>query len=222
MGLNYIPRVKICCIRNIAEAQLAVKYDASAIGLVSAMPSGPGPIPEELIAEIAATVPSGIETFLLTSKQSAHEVIDQQRRTQVTTIQLVDQFPLSEYNIVRRELPRIRIIQVIHVRDDSAVKEARAVAPYVDGLLLDSGNLTLAVKELGGTGKVHDWSISKQICEAVDIPLFLAGGLKPENVRDAIEIVKPCGVDVCSGVRTNGALDEKKLADFFAAVCNSN
>ena len=222
MELMYKPRVKICCIRSIAEAQLAIKYGASAIGLVSAMPSGPGPISEELIAEIAATVPSGVETFLLTSKQSAHEVIAQQRRTQVTTIQLVDQFPLSEYNIVRRELSRIRIIQVIHVRDDSAVKEASAVVPYVDGLLLDSGNPTLAVKELGGTGRVHNWSISKQICEAIDIPLFLAGGLNPENVREAIEIVRPYGVDVCSGVRTNGGLDEKKLADFFDAVRNFN
>ena len=222
MELMYKPRVKICCIRSIAEAQLAIKYGASAIGLVSAMPSGPGPISEELIAEIAATVPSGVETFLLTSKQSAHEVIAQQRRTQVTTIQLVDRFPLSEYNIVRRELSRIRIIQVIHVRDDSAVKEASAVVPYVDGLLLDSGNPTLAVKELGGTGRVHNWSISKQICEAIDIPLFLAGGLKPKNVREAIEIVRPYGVDVCSGVRTNGGLDEKKLANFFTAVRNSN
>jgi len=222
MELMYKPRVKICCISSIAEAHLAVKYGASAIGLVSAMPSGPGPIPEELIAEIAAAVPSGVETFFLTSKQSAHEVIVQQKRTQVTTIQLVDRFPISEYNIMRGELPRIRIIQVIHVTDDSAVKEASAVVPYVDGLLLDSGNPALAVKELGGTGRVHNWSISKQICEAVDIPVFLAGGLKPENVREAIGIVRPYGVDVCSGVRTNGGLDEKKLADFFAAVRNFN
>ncbi|HUL43858.1 MAG TPA: phosphoribosylanthranilate isomerase [Bacteroidota bacterium] len=211
-------RVKICCIQDLEEARLAISHGASAIGLVSAMPSGPGPIPESRIAVIAASVPPGIDTFLLTSEQTPEAVIRQQRALHVRTLQLVDEFPPEGYTRLRAELPGIRIVQVLHVRSEKAVGEAVDLAPHVDAILLDSGNPELRTKELGGTGKVHDWAISRKIVEAIDKPVYLAGGLKPENVRRAIESVKPFAVDVCSGVRTNGRLDKKKLADFFAAV----
>ncbi|MBI3192934.1 MAG: phosphoribosylanthranilate isomerase [Ignavibacteriae bacterium] len=213
-----ITRVKICCISGIEEAQLAIRCGASALGLVTEMPSGPGPIPESLITEIAATVPPGVATFLLTCKQTPDEVIEQQRRTRVNTIQLVDAFPIDGYSKLQQAMPGIRIVQVIHVRDESSIKEAQIVAPHVDALLLDSGNPSLTVKELGGTGRVHDWNISKKIRESVSVPVFLAGGLKPENVGEAIQQVQPFGVDVCSGVRTNGKLDENKLKLFFEMV----
>lgn len=212
------PRVKICCIQSVEEAALAVRHGAAAIGLVSAMPSGPGPIPEDVIATIASTVPPAVDTFLLTCKQRAEEIIDQQRRTKVNTIQLVDRFPMDGYSLLRRALPGIRIVQVIHVRGEEALAEAAAVAGYVDAILLDSGNPWLEIKELGGTGRVHDWAVSRKIRETVDVPVFLAGGLTAENVRGAIREVRPYAVDVCSGVRTLGALDEKKLAAFFAAI----
>jgi phosphoribosylanthranilate isomerase len=212
------PRVKICCIASIDEARLAIRYGASAVGLVSAMPSGPGPIPEERIAEIAAVVPPGVATFLLTCNQSPEEVIDQQRRTKVNTLQLVDSFPVEGYALLREHLAGIRIVQVIHVRDRQAVEEAVAAARHVDALLLDSGNPSLKVKELGGTGRVHDWNISKEICQQSGKPVFLAGGLNSENIRQAVNQVQPYAVDVCSGVRTNRQLDERKLAAFFDAL----
>jgi len=218
MNANRQPRVKICCIGSIEEARLAVRHGASAIGLVSAMPSGPGPIPEELIAEIAATVPSGIATVLLTCRQTAEEVVEQQQRTKVNTIQLVDRFPVEGYRLLRKVLPDVRIMQVTHIKDHHSVEEAADVAPHVDALLLDSGNPSLAIKQLGGTGRVHDWGLSRQIREKVEIPIFLAGGLNPENVGEAIRTVEPYGVDVCSGVRTNEKLDEDKLRRFFHAV----
>ena len=211
-------RVKICCVQSVEEAKLAIQHGASAIGLVSSMPSGPGPIPEELIVEIVPTVPSHVSTFLLTSKQSAEEVIAQQRRTNVSTLQLVDSFPIGQYKVFRRELPGIQIVQVVHVRDEGSFDEAINVAEHVDALLLDSGNPSLAIKELGGTGRVHDWNISQKIRESVKIPVYLAGGLRAENVAQAISYVKPFAVDVCSGVRTKGELDEQKLANFFAAI----
>ncbi|MBI4427894.1 MAG: phosphoribosylanthranilate isomerase [Ignavibacteriales bacterium] len=212
------PRVKICCMQSIEEAKLAIRYGASALGLVSEMPSGPGPIPEDRIAEIASAVPRNIETFLLTSKQDPDAVIAQQRRTNATTLQLVDAFPIKGYEILRKSLPGIRIVQVIHVTGGESVKEAMVAAKHVNALLLDSGNPSLPRKELGGTGRTHDWSISSQIREAVDVPVYLAGGLKAENVRQAIEAVSPFGVDVCSGVRTNGLLDELKLKAFIEAA----
>jgi phosphoribosylanthranilate isomerase len=212
------PRVKICCIQNVEEAELAIRYGASALGLVSEMPSGPGPIPEELIARIASRVPPGIDSFLLTSKQDPGAVIEQHRRTRTTAIQLVDSFPLAGYSKLRVGMPGIRIVQVIHVRNTSSLDEAVSAALHVDALLLDSGNPGAPVKELGGTGRTHDWDTSLSIQNAVRIPVYLAGGLKAENVAEAIVRVQPFGVDVCSGVRTNGMLDEAKLSAFFRNV----
>ena len=213
-----VPRIKICCIASHAEAGLAVRAGADAVGLVSAMPSGPGPIPEDLIAQIAARVPPPVLTFLLTSLRDAGAIAAQHRRCATTTIQLCDRLEAGAHAVLRRDLPVVRLVQVIHVRDAAALDEAVRVAPHVDALLLDSGNPQLAVKELGGTGRVHDWSLSRAIREAVDVPVFLAGGLRPSNVREAIEAVGPFGLDVCSGVRTDGRLDPEKVTAFIAAA----
>lgn len=210
--------VKVCCIASVDEARRAVAAGASAIGLVSAMPSGPGPIDEATIAEIAAATPAGIETFLLTALQSAPAIAAQHAVCGTTTIQLVDTVESRELERLRALLPRVRLVQVIHVVGSEAIEAARAAGALVDALLLDSGNPALAVKELGGTGRVHDWAISRRIREEAPVPLFLAGGLHAGNVAAAIRAVQPHGVDLCSGVRTDGALDDGKLAAFFAAV----
>lgn len=212
------PRVKICCIASAAEARLAIDAGAAAVGLVSAMPSGPGPIPEPLIAEIAATVPPGVATFLLTSRQRARDIIDQQLGVRVNTLQIVDDLTDGTYDELREALPGIKLVQVIHVQGEQSIAAAEDAAQHVDAILLDSGNQQLAVKELGGTGRRHDWSISRRIRETFDVPIYLAGGLRPDNVREAIETVGPWALDICSGVRTNGDLDPVKLAAFFAEV----
>ena len=212
-------RLKICCIASVDEMRLAVRYGASAVGLVSAMPSGPGPIDEALIAEIASHVPPGVATFLLTCLQDSEAIIAQQRRTRANTIQLCDRIDPADYTRLRAAMPGVAIVQVIHVRDERSLAEALAVAPHVDALLLDSGNHSLAVKELGGTGRVHDWALSERIVRLVPRPVYLAGGLRPDNVADAIRMVRPFGVDVCSGLRTAGRLDEGKLSAFVQAMC---
>jgi len=210
--------VKICCIASVEEAWMAIEAGASAVGLVSAMPSGPGPIPEELIAEIAATIPPGVSSFLLTCLQDAGSIIDQQRRLGVNTIQICDRLTEGSYQDLHEALPGISIVQVIHVTGSEAVDEAIAVAPHVDAILLDSGNQSLAIKELGGTGRTHDWTLSRKIRESIEVPLFLAGGLNPANVAAAIREVQPFGIDVCSGLRTNGNLDRHKLQTFFDEI----
>lgn len=212
------PRVKICCIRSVAEAALAIRHGASALGLVSAMPSGPGVIADDTIAEIAATVPPGVATFLLTSKRDAAAIIAQHRRCRANTLQLVDSVEPGCHEQLREALPGISLVQVIHVTGPESVNEAMSVAKSVEALLLDSGNQKLAVKELGGTGRTHDWRISRQIVESVRIPVFLAGGLTPENVAIAIREVRPFGLDICSGLRTNENLDEQKVRRFFASI----
>jgi phosphoribosylanthranilate isomerase len=209
------PRVKICCIQSPDEAALAVSLGASALGLVSAMPSGPGVIGEEMIGRIADAVPPPIATFLLTSLTDAGAIIAQQRRCRTNTIQLCDYVAADVYPRLREGLPGISLVQVIHVTGPESVDLAVAAARHVDAILLDSGNPSLATKELGGTGRTHDWTLSRRIRDAIDRPLFLAGGLNPSNVAVAVDAVQPFGLDVCSGVRTDDRLDENKLTAFF-------
>lgn len=210
--------IKICCISSVEEAKIAISAGASAIGLVGHMPSGPGVIPDELIAEIASFTPKHIDTFLLTSETSVDKIIEHHSKVNTTTIQIVDALTQGNHLELKKALPNTKIVQVLHVIDESSIDEAMEVSKYVDTILLDSGNPNLATKELGGTGRVHNWEISKQIVEKVTVPVFLAGGLNPTNAFKAIEEVNPFGLDLCSGVRTNGKLDEQKLTAFFKAL----
>jgi phosphoribosylanthranilate isomerase len=218
MRLSQLPFIKICCIESLQEAELAITAGASALGLVSAMPSGPGVIEDELIAQIAATVPPPVATFLLTSRQDADAIIEQHHHCRTTTIQLVDHVEHAQLRKLRKHLPGIKLVQVIHVADDDSLEEARSVAGLIDTLLLDSGNQKLAVKQLGGTGRTHDWQLSRLIRDTAGIPLFLAGGLNAGNVAEAMATVRPFGLDLCSSVRSDGRLDAAKLDAFFAAV----
>lgn len=210
--------VKICCISSVDEANLAIQCGASALGLVGNMPSGPGIISDNLIAEIALEVPKHIETFLLTSETNVEKILKHHSKVNTTTIQIVDSLTEGTHQQLKKELPNVKIVQVLHVLNESSIDEALEISKNVDTILLDSGNPNLQTKELGGTGRVHNWEISKKIVENVAVPVFLAGGLNPLNALKAIEQVNPYGLDLCSGVRTNGKLDEAKLKAFFQAI----
>lgn len=211
-------RVKICCISSIQEARLAIRLGADALGLVGHMPSGPGVISDDLIAHIIADVPPPVHTFLLTSETDAAAIIAHHDLVHTNTIQIVDTLTAGTYDDLRQALPGVSLVQVIHVQDESALKEALQCAPAVDALLLDSGNPRADIKILGGTGRTHNWQLSRHIMEAVDKPVFLAGGLHAGNVQQAIAEVQPFGLDLCSGVRTDGQLDPHKLEAFMQAV----
>lgn len=212
------PRIKICCISSIDEAKLAVAHGASALGLVGPMPSGPGVITDELIFEIAKTVPPPIATFLLTSETKVEDIIAHHAKVLTNTIQIVDALSDGSYIQIKKALPSVKLVQVIHVIDEASVDEAVRISEEADALLLDSGNPNLTVKVLGGTGTTHNWKLSRKIVEQSKAPVFLAGGLNAENVQQAIEEVQPFGLDLCSSVRTNKKLDEQKLEAFFRAA----
>ena len=182
------------------------------------MPSGPGVIDDDTIAEIARFAPPPVATFLLTSLTAAEAIIEQVRQAGVSTVQLVDAVEPGTHREIRRALPALKQVQVIHVTGSESLEEAIHIAPEVDALLLDSGNPNLVVKELGGTGRTHDWSVSRAIVEQSGRPVFLAGGLRKENVGEALRQVRPYGLDICSGVRTEGRLDQAKLSAFLAAI----
>jgi phosphoribosylanthranilate isomerase len=211
-------RIKICCISSVNEAKLAIDHGADAIGLVGKMPGGPGPIPDWLIAEIVKKIHPPIASFLLTSEQSSEEIIYHVKKVDTNTVQIVDELTTGTYSDIRTALPHLKIVQVIHVTGEESIDEAVRISPNVDALLLDSGNPKASLKTLGGTGNVHNWDLSREIVKAVNIPVFLAGGLHANNVRQAIETVRPFAVDICSGVRTEGRLDPGKLEAFIKAV----
>jgi phosphoribosylanthranilate isomerase len=211
-------KVKICCISSIEEARLAVAYGAAAIGLVGRMPSGPGIIKDELIHAIAKTVPPPTHTFLLTSETTTDNIIEHHKKVNTTTIQIVDALSGREYHKIREAIPNVQLVQVIHVLDEGSIKEAIEISEFVDAILLDSGNPNLPTKVLGGTGKTHNWDLSKKIREKISLPIFLAGGINKDNIKKAIEHVQPYGIDLCSSVRTNGQLDESKLEALFNAL----
>jgi phosphoribosylanthranilate isomerase len=212
-------RLKVCCIRSHDEAQLAIDAGAAAIGLVSRMPSGPGVIDDEQIAEIAARVPPGVDTFLLTCRQDPDAIVDHQRATGASTLQLVDHVDGADHRRVRAALPGIRLVQVVHVDGEASIERAERAALTADAVLLDSGNPELAVRQLGGTGRRHDWALSARIRKRLDVPIFLAGGLRAENAAEAVRTVRPFGLDVCSGLRDDAfALDPDKLARFAGAM----
>lgn len=216
------PRIKICCISSLEEARTAIRFGASALGLVGHMPSGPGVITDDLIAEIARNVPPPVSTFLLTSETDAQAIIQHQQKVSTNTVQIVDALQTGTYKEIREALAGVKLVQVIHVTGEASVEEAIRIAPEVDAILLDSGNPNLAVKELGGTGRTHNWELSRRIVESVPVPVFLAGGLRPDNVRAAIDAVQPFGLDLCSGVRTGGKLDPYKLEMFFHSVLKAS
>lgn len=211
-------RIKICRIQSIEEARLAVAAGADLLGLVGATPSGPGHIDDEEITRIAAWTPPGVAAVLVSSEVTAAGLVADVARRRPAVLQIVDDPEPGAWAALRAAHPALKLMQVIHVEGALALDNARAAAGHVDAILLDSGRPSAAVTELGGAGRALDWSISARIVEALETPVFLAGGLDPHNAAAAARAVRPYGLDLCSGVRTDDRLDPEKLAAFMAAV----
>ncbi|MCI5046269.1 MAG: phosphoribosylanthranilate isomerase [Aquisalinus sp.] len=213
------PRIKICCISSEEEVNLAVSYGADILGFVADQPSGPGILDDDTIRRLVATVPPGVSCFLLTSRTKAQEIAEHVHYCGTDCVQIVQHIDPAEHEQLNQLLPpAVRRIQVIHVEDRSSIDLIETYTPYVDAFLLDSGRPNAAIAEFGGTGRTHDWDISADFVRATDKPVFLAGGLKSDNVRTAIDRVQPFGLDLCSGVRTNDVLDAQKLRAFMSAA----
>ncbi len=211
-------RVKICCMASIAEARMAVAHGADCVGLVGDMPSGPGVIADTLARDIARSVPPGVASVLLTSRTEAEDIADHVAFCGVNTVQIVNHIDPAVHERLEQLVPAVRRLQVIHVESGEALRLIRFYADRVHGFLLDSGRPGAAVPELGGTGRAHDWTVSAEFVRRSALPVFLAGGLNPGNVAEAIRQVGPYGVDLCSGLRSPVRLDETKLRAFMLAI----
>jgi len=200
---------------------MAIASGAWAIGLVAAMPSGPGPVDDIRIRTIADVTKDRVRRVLLTAHTAPEAVVDHILRCGCDVVQLVDAVPVQTCAAIRKHCPDVQIVQVVHVGGEGALEIAKAAAPYGDMILLDSGCPAGPIKQLGGTGRTHDWDVSRKIVEALDGPVILAGGLNSDNAKDACAMVKPFALDVCSGLRGPGfALDTEKLSG-FAQVCGN-
>ena len=206
------PLLKVCCISSVAEAHLALEKGADFLGLVGPMPSGPGILSLEEIKAIVGAIPGDAKTILLTSETEAEHIAASVKDLGVKAVQIVRELSVSVLSQVRSLLPDIIIFSVVHVIDESSIHTAKSYEGIADYILLDSGKPSKGI--LGGTGAVHNWDYSKQIVKELNIPVFLAGGLNPNNVRNAVDQVNPGGVDLCSGLRTNDKLDAEKLNAF--------
>lgn len=211
-------RVKICCIQSESEVAAAVAAGAAALGFVGEMPSGPGMLTDQRIAELVPFVPPFVVPVLLTSRTDPDAIVEQVARCRVRAVQLCAPLDPPAAARLRGLLPGVACVHVVHVTGPESITEARALAPLADALLLDTGVREGPQRQLGGTGRTHDWMVSREIVRAVTKPVILAGGLEAGNVGAALTTVRPWAVDVCSGVRTEGRLDPVRLSAFFAAV----
>ena len=209
-------RVKICGTTSDEDARLAVSLGADALGFLVGLNY---PADDEISADTARSIirkqPPFISSVLVTHKNDPSWIVETAQVIGCNTLQLHGDVPLKELEGIRSRLPYLKIIKTIHVQSDEAVMAALEAEKVADAILLD----TITDERLGGTGKTHDWSISRKIVEALNAPVILAGGLTPENVREAITYVRPFGVDVNSGVEhPNGKKSPARVRDFILRV----
>lgn len=209
-------RIKICCIANPGEAEMAAAAGADLIGMVGPMPTGPGVLSLRDCAEVTVLSPAWVTPVLLSSSEDCEGLVADIRNARVRAIQIVRHIAPKVHDDLRMRMPSVRRLQVIHVEGPEALDLIPVYGDRVDAFLLDSGKVS--ADQLGGTGRVHDWSISAEFVRRSPVPVFLAGGLTPENAAEAIRQVGPFGLDICSGLRTDDKLDHAKLTAFMTAV----
>jgi len=197
---------------------MALAAGADILGLVGPMPSGPGTISYTDARLIASELPASVEPWLLTSETTAEALISAAKESSVCNLQIVRHIDPRELRRLRAARPELKLVQVIHVEDEGALELIAVYEPHIDAFLLDSGKPGAANETLGGTGHVHDWSISARFVAATRKPVMLAGGLNADNVQDAVSRVRPHGVDLCSSLRQEDALNVELLQEFVQAL----
>lgn len=208
-------KVKICGIKRIEDALKAVEYGADAIGLlVGQAHASKDFIDKKKAKEIVDGIPPFISTVMVTHMVDVKLIIEFAKYIGVSTLQLHGDSTASHIKIIKKELVNVKIIKSIHVIDKSSIEKEKEYLGFADAILLDSINK--ATDQIGGTGLIHDWNISKEIVEKCPIPVILAGGLNSDNIEEAVDKVRPYGIDVNSGVKgKDGFKDYQKLKLFI-------
>lgn len=217
-------KVKICGITNLEDAMQAISFGADALGFQVGMQhkTEDEVSPEEAKA-IVSSLPPFVSYVMVTHHQDAKAIISLLELIQkITTVQLHKDIELREISTIREKVPSVRIIKAIHVDGSEApLQELHNYDSIAEALILDSVNLK--EDRIGGTGMIHDWTLSKKMLDNSHLPVILAGGLTPDNIQYAIRSVGPYAVDVNSGVkisRTSRRKDPVKVRNLIYRAKN--
>jgi len=205
-------RVKICGLTREEDLAIAVAAGADAVGFIVGVPSSPRNISLEKAKKLIRRVPIFVKSVLVMVPTSVDALLNTYEKLSPDAIQIHGE-NLPEASLLRERLPSTPLIRAIHANPVNALEVASAASKSFDAILLDSS----AHGKYGGTGVVHDWELSKRVNQAIlPKPLILAGGLSPENVKDAIRAVQPYAVDVCTSVESRpGIKDPRKVLAFI-------
>ncbi|AKB32299.1 Phosphoribosylanthranilate isomerase [Methanosarcina siciliae HI350] len=220
-------RVKICGIRGQEDIELAALYGADAVGFITEVPvESPRKLDSDAAAALISKVPKCLDSVMVIMPETSACALELIEKVKPNIVQVHSGLPLSELEAVREktDIPIIKTLSVpagqeaskLHNIVTRLLEEVRALegSGAVDSVLLDSG----IAGKTGGTGCVHDWDLSRRIAEETELPLILAGGLKPENVQEAVRAVSPYAVDTASGVEDRGKKDAAKIRKFIEEV----
>ena len=204
-------RTKICGITREEDLTVAMDAGADAIGFLVGVPSSPRNLTLERAETLLDQVPIFIDSIVVTAPKSIEWLVEIYERLKPSGIQIHGKEELDS-SIIHEKIEDVNLIKTVYVTEDALNETVIKDLKTFDAVLLDS----FSQGQYGGTGKVHDWILSRQIKEAVSpIPVILAGGLNPENVKEAILAVEPYAVDVASGVEANpGIKDQSKVRAF--------
>jgi phosphoribosylanthranilate isomerase len=191
-------KVKICGITNEEDALKASILGANYLGFLVEIDFAEDKVTRKQAKDIIRKLPLEVEPVFVTYLKKAKPIIEIAKEIKPSIIQLHNDISLEEIGKIRIKLPKIKLTKSISVIDENSIGEAKKYEKYVDFILLD----TKSGKRKGGTGKVHNWDISRKIVKSVNKKVFLAGGLNPDNVLEAIKKVKPYAVDTNSGVKS--------------------
>lgn len=204
-------RVKICGISSLRDLRVAVEAGADAVGFIVDIPQSPRNLPMEKAAELMKATPVFVDTVaVMVPRTLSHmEKLCKMLNPDVVQIHGPDRFRKQ----IRERLPERRLICAVQAESDFLTDAVVEAARTFDAILIDSH----VRGKFGGTGKTHDWELSRRVREAIHPePLILAGGLTPENVEEAIRVVKPYAVDVSSGVESQpNSKDRDKVLEFI-------
>ena len=208
-----VPRVKICGIARAEDALAAIDFGADALGfLVGLRYPRADQLDVETARELVLRLPPFVNSVLVTHLDAEADVAELCRRVGAQVVQLHGEFPVAEIPALRAAFPHLKVVKAVHSEDADSVEAAREAAEHADAVLLD----TREGEHIGGTGKTHDWSLSRRIRERLgDFPVILAGGLTPDNVAAGIRFVGPYGVDVNSGVQQRPGRKNPELVRRF-------
>lgn len=205
-------RVKICGITRKKDLTSVVAAGADAVGFIVGVAASPRNLTLDKAENLMKHVPIFVEKVVVTTTKNINFLMKIYERLRPNSLQMHGESML-DISIVRKNMPNIQVIKAIKVKDSNVKKADLKVIEPFDAVLLDS----FVQGREGGTGIIHDWKSSKRIKQAIHPkPLILAGGLKPENVQEAILVVQPYAVDVSSGVELRpGIKDSRKVFAFI-------